>query len=653
MVELSSLDVHFLARELGRVEDAYVDKVYQTGRDEYLFRLRKPQEGALLLIFRPGAYAALATQAPETPETPSATAMALRKHLSGARIRRVDQHEFDRILDLQLDVHGQPHRLLIELFGKGNLILTGPDQKILLVHRPETFAHRTLRRGQVFQFPPSRTNPKRMRRADFDQAAAGSTKDVVRFLALDLGLGGDLAEEVVHRAALRKETPMKKLVESDLERAWTALQALLAAPPQPAIARGPRRARPSALPFEGPPFQGEALQPTGSLSEAILALARDEVAAEPAPTDAERERLERQLQHQEAALVRLDEEAAAWERRGRALYEHYAEGDGLLKDLRGVLEHLEARAIAQRLKKPGPDDAWTRSVVRYDPEHRRFVVHLAGHEVPLDPRLSLERNASDLFEEAKRVRTKLKGARVALEATRRLLAERPAAPTRKAAPGRRAPAKRFWFEVQRWFYSSEGFLVVAGRDAAANERLVKRHLQPGDVYVHADFHGAPSCIVKTNGQTPGESTLREACQFAATYSRAFAQFAQADAYWVKPEQVSKTAESGEYVSKGAFVIRGKRNYHPKLPLEAGLGLVRLAADGRPGGDEAPHVRLMGGPPAAVGRLARRHVVVERGELKPAEAAKRLAPVFGVTLEEVQAVLPPGTIRIRPSPGGAP
>ena len=31
-----------------------------------------------------------------------------------------------------------------------------------------------------------------------------------------------------------------------------------------------------------------------------------------------------------------------------------------------------------------------------------------------------------------------------------------------------------------------------------NEILVKRHLRKGDIYVHADLHGASSCIVKNH-----------------------------------------------------------------------------------------------------------------------------------------------------------
>ena len=74
--------------------------------------------------------------------------------------------------------------------------------------------------------------------------------------------------------------------------------------------------------------------------------------------------------------------------------------------------------------------------------------------------------------------------------------------------------KPMWFEKFIWFISSDGYLVLGGRDAQQNEILYKRHLRKGDVYVHADLHGASSVIIKNNPKTPDApippSTLTQA-----------------------------------------------------------------------------------------------------------------------------------------------
>ena len=56
--------------------------------------------------------------------------------------------------------------------------------------------------------------------------------------------------------------------------------------------------------------------------------------------------------------------------------------------------------------------------------------------------------------------------------------------------------KTYWFEKFLWFISSENYLVVGGRDRQQNEQIVRRYLTKGDIYVHADFHGASSCVIK-------------------------------------------------------------------------------------------------------------------------------------------------------------
>ena len=37
---------------------------------------------------------------------------------------------------------------------------------------------------------------------------------------------------------------------------------------------------------------------------------------------------------------------------------------------------------------------------------------------------------------------------------------------------------------------------LGGRDAQQNELIVKRYMREGDIYVHADLHGASSIVIK-------------------------------------------------------------------------------------------------------------------------------------------------------------
>ncbi|KAI8884094.1 hypothetical protein K501DRAFT_294252 [Backusella circina FSU 941] len=135
--------------------------------------------------------------------------------------------------------------------------------------------------------------------------------------------------------------------------------------------------------------------------------------------------------------------------------------------------------------------------------------------------------------------------------------------------------KPFWFEKFLWFISTEGHLIIAGRDMQQNEMLVKRYLLKDDVYVHADLHGAASVVVKNkpqaNGQPIPPSTLFQAGIMSVCQSKAWDAKMVTSAYWVYPDQVSKSAPTGEYLTTGSFMIRGKKNFLPPVQLVYGFG----------------------------------------------------------------------------------
>ena len=100
-------------------------------------------------------------------------------------------------------------------------------------------------------------------------------------------------------------------------------------------------------------------------------------------------------------------------------------------------------------------------------------------------------------------------------------------------------------------------------------------MKPNDVYVHADLHGAATVIVKNGSATAPvpPKTLTEAGQFAVCFSAAWDSKVVTAAYWVKPDQVSKTAPSGEYLTVGSFMIRGKKNFLPPATPNLGFGFL--------------------------------------------------------------------------------
>lgn len=137
--------------------------------------------------------------------------------------------------------------------------------------------------------------------------------------------------------------------------------------------------------------------------------------------------------------------------------------------------------------------------------------------------------------------------------------------------------KQLWFEKFIWFISSDGYLVLGGKDAQQNEMLYKKYLRKGDVYCHADLRGAPSVIIKNDPKTPDApippATLAQAGNLSVCSSDAWDSKAGMGAWWVNADQVSKSAPAGEFLPTGSFMVRGKKNFLPPAQLLLGLGIL--------------------------------------------------------------------------------
>ena len=209
-----------------------------------------------------------------------------------------------------------------------------------------------------------------------------------------------------------------------------------------------------------------------------------------------------------------------------------------------------------------------------------------------------------------------------------------------------------WYERFRWFRTSDGFLVLGGRNADQNEELVNKYLDPSDRFFHAQAHGAPVTILKgTEPDEPArdveipETSKQEAAQFAVSYSSVWkdGKF-EGDAYEVGPDQVSKTPESGEYIEKGSFVIRGDREYYRNVAVGVAVGIKC-----------EPDTRVIGGPPSAIEPVAETTVQLEPGQYAQNDIAKRLYRTFRERFSDtsfVRKIASPDRIQEFCPPGGS-
>lgn len=255
----------------------------------------------------------------------------------------------------------------------------------------------------------------------------------------------------------------------------------------------------------------------------------------------------------------------------------------------------------------------------------------------LDFEKSVEENASLYFERSKKSKRKLSGLAQAISRTKGAIAKRPKEKPKKELIKKRKPK---WFHQFHWFVSSDGLLVIGGRSAKQNELVVKKHLDEQDIFLHADIPGGSACVVKFSDPIP-ETTLNEAAQFAAVFSKAWQNSLSAvDVYAVSKEQVSKQAPSQTSLAAGSFMIYGKRKWFRKTPVRLAVGV-------------DPEKEVISGPLAAIKKNSRVFAELLPGKESASDAAKRILSTIRhrdgkaqILLDEVIRMIPASGIEVK-------
>ncbi len=650
-----------VVRELKEaILNSRVSNIYQLDSKTLLFKLHKAEKPAFRSVLEAGRRLHLTSYVLEKPLVPPAFCMALRKYLRNGWLANVEQYEFERVIVFSFKTKTGGLRLVLELFGDGNIILVNEKGEILHALVYKRMRDRNVIRGEVFRFaPPGGRNPFKVSIEELrDKLRDFGDVEVVRTLARFLSIGGVYAEEVLLRASIDKTRHCDALSDSEVNAIFDGLQGLLSQ-----VAGGELKSFVvldedggfvDVVPFRLKRYEGFRHQPYGSFNEAldefyvrVAAVEKAAVSIKVEELKREAERFKRIIKSQEKALTEAESKAEHDRHVGDAIYVHSGELQALLdrfltekrgrKDWNVVLSEVLAEKRAGL--KP--------SVYFETFDTRGLVVNVCvdGLRFSLDLRGKVFENAGRFYERSKRARQKVEGVKTALEETRKKLMEAEAKIREVEALEHIKPSeaveelvkrkvkRKEWFEKFRWFVSSDRFLVVAGKDAVSNEVLIKKHTEPNDIVFHADIAGAPFVVVKTNGKEPGEQVLSQAREFAAAFSRGWREgFGSVDVYGVKPEQLSKGGPSGEYVPHGAFFVVGKRSWMRNVPLRVAIGVAVNEEEG--------WIRIGGGPVDAVKAKADAYVIVVPGDLTGKELFKRVLRVLAgkVSKEVREAIL---------------
>jgi predicted ribosome quality control (RQC) complex YloA/Tae2 family protein len=684
--ELTSVDLAALTTELSRYEGAKVDKAYLYGDDLLRLRMRDFDRGRVELLVEVGevkrAHVADPEHVRDAPGRPPNFAMMLRNRISGADFAGVEQYGFDRILTFHFERGDENTTIVAELFGQGNVAVCDEHGDVLQSLETVRLKSRTVAPGSQYEYPAERLNPLTVGFETFARHMADSDTDVVRTLATQLNFGGLYGEELCTRAGVDKTLDIADADEDEYRAVYDTLVEM-----RERLAAGdfePRLYLEDGNVVDVSPFPLRErsdldTESFDSFNAAVdsyfhrLDLTEDEDAGSSRPDFEEQvAKQERIIEQQEGAIENFEEQAQAERERAELLYAHYDLVDEVLSTVRNAREEGVpwddiAETLSAGAEKGIPA---AEAVENVDGANGTVTVRLDDTTVTVEVSMGVEKNADRLYTEAKRIEEKKEGAKEAIENTREELEavkrrreewerddddseEKDEEPeevdwlNRSSVPIR---TNEHWYERFRWFHTSDGFLVIGGRNADQNEELVKKYLNKHDRFFHTQAHGGPVTLLKATGPSEPskevdfpDSSLEEAAAFAVSYSSVWKEgrFAD-DAYMVTPDQVSKTPESGEYIEKGGFVIRGDRTYFRDVAARVAVGIQCES-----------ETQVIGGPPSAIEPRVEASLQLEPGQYAQNDAAKlvyrRLRERFAdetfvrkiASPDRIQEFLPPG------------
>lgn len=580
---LDGLTLGFLVQELRQhLLGARVDKITQPDHDLVVLNLRAAgQSHRLLLCATPGyTRLHLSQKTYQNPAEAPMFLMLMRKHLQGGRLVDIQQLYGDRLLVITFastSELGDPKekQLYFEAMGKHSNVSLVEDGKIL-----DSLRHVSLEMSRVRQMLPGLpyVMPPRQDKLEPDSLTAGqlhqrlviASGPLWRFLFQHIsGLGQQSAQELALRVSGDVDALLQEQDASTLSQAiadcFLGLPQLFA----PQLQRDSQGVPVFALPF---PYKSQPMQmqqPVGSLSEAIET-----------------------LYFEQDLTTRLSQRAQGVR---RAVHQAIERSE---KKLAILAEELLSHEEAEQLRVMG--ELLTAQIHQVPKGATEVVLadYYTGSQltVSLDETLTPAQNAQRYFKRYRKAHTarKLAGeqrekALYDLELLEEAQYYLDSAPTAqelseirdglvvsgllRRQSGARGRKKEAPSQPMR-YQTSDGISVSVGRNSLQNEALLKA-AQPEDIWLHAKDVPGSHVLIHSQTRPVPESSLFQAAQLAAYYSKARGQQVQVDYTKRKlvrkisggaPGQVHYSGEKGLLVSASENDIQQMKQL-PQAPVK--------------------------------------------------------------------------------------
>ena len=626
-MQLAGIELRYLVNDISqKTEDYYVANIYGISKDSLLFKFRHPENpDVLLMLSTSGIWV---TKVKIDQIEPNKLLRRLRSDLLRSKLKEIKQIGTERVVYLTFSNFEKEFVIVNELFADGNVILCNSDMKILALLYSVNVRHRQLRVGSPYVPPPQNNfDILKMTETDLGEVRFTSTP-VAKWIGRTLGLPRKYVEEITRLSNVESKKSGTEIsneeIKSLFDNATKVINNVVNGQHDPVISRD------EEINVHPIPLGEKNLEKISSFMEGLDTAFTENILNKGKTTQSSSfqkkiSELETRLNEQTNAIKIVTDKSEKIAGVANSLFDYVSQGISSMSDSRidGLLKTNNAEIIKEK------------GITHIKVEDAKIRVDLES---------SLPTIASKLFNESKKQKSAIGAIQKLIKKTEKELEKTiEEGENAKLVVTYSEVRKKNWFERYRWFFTSDGFLVVGGRDSSSNSAVIRKHLEKDDKVFHGEIYGSPFFLLKDDGSSM-TSSLNEVAHATVCFSRAWKESMYGtNAYWVNPDQVKKGAPSGQSMGKGSFIIEGQRNFVKISTLKMCVAIVEY---------EGTHL-LTCGPPALKENCVS-YVMIEPTGMEMVDAAKKIrfelismnetiAKSFSV--DDYVRVLPSGPSRI--------
>jgi len=589
--------------------DYYVSNIYGVTKDSILFKLHHVEKSDIfMMISTSGVW--LTSVKIEQLE-PNRLLKRLRSDLLRLKLTKIEQIASERIAYFTFAGFDKEFVIVGEFFSEGNILLCNKEMKILALQHSIDVRHRRLGVGLVYTPPPLNSlDVLKIKESDFDQLRI-SDLAAAKWLGRTLGLPKKYVEGIFEISSLDSKCLGKNLTAEQIKKLYdittTIVSDVVNGKHEPVIIRNEK---PEVIPISfGKLDENCAL--VNTFMEGLDTIFTENLvnigkSIQTGGSDKKIKELENQLAEQEKAIELVKEKSNHITSVANSLFEIISKG------ITSIEDSAAAEILAVNNSKLVKEKGVT-------------LILIDDEKIKINSQSSLQSIASILFNEAKRKSGAIKSIQqIKINTEKKLGKLQNKAETEKESVSFAEIRKKNWYERYRWFFTSDGILAIGGRDAPSNSAVIRKHLGKNDKVFHGDIFGSPFFILK-DVENPPTASLNEVAHATVCFSRAWREgMYGVSAYWVNPDQVKKSAPSGQFLPKGSFTIEGQRNFVKISTLKLAVGIMPQGED----------YVVTCGPPETIKKNSICYAMIEPHGSEMVDAAKKIRLEFLKLEEEI-------------------